>query len=373
MKITNHGAFAAQPFDTIDSTRGAKADRVAALALRAGKDTFDAAPATSWAQFAARRNAGVTASDITARSPAVPGRTGVSELNPFAANALPTKGRGAGILAEVDAKGATLPLGDDNATRLAGIRSEVEGQIGNHTGPESGPAGADVAVDWRAVNEAIAGGVVAGATGAAAVSLFTGGAATPTIPAAAATTGFLAGVATLTVELLKDMRTPDKSKKPDESKTDTPPAATPPPPTNADAKPAPAPKEKEEQDKSGSSFDPMRGSGRNYEAMREAYLGHADGTAFGARGTNTQGGAADSRKTNPGRDREGGEGPTGETQGPSINDFVLVADPARAARVDARVATLAEGRITGRVIITDPNADGGRPSGAQPKGNGLVR
>lgn len=46
----------------------------------------------------------------------------------------------------------------------------------------------------------------------------------------------------------------------------------------------------------------MRSSGRNYEAWREGYLGHADGTGVGARGTAVGAGAANPRNTKPGRD-----------------------------------------------------------------------
>jgi hypothetical protein len=140
-----------------------------------------------------------------------------------------------------------------------------------------------------------------------------------------------------------------------------------------DPPPPPPPPPPKVDEKATSSWDPMRSSGQSYEAYRQAYLGHADGTPVGARGTSVAAGASNPRNTNPGRE-QADERPGASTTLHSIGEVTLQADPMRGLKADTRAAKLrSEGGVSSRLIITDPDAEQARPGNAKPKSNGLVR
>lgn len=334
-------------------------------------------------------------------APAIPGRSRVSELNPFDASTLPTRGKGSGLAADLGAGvdlAAGVPIAPDQAARLAAMRAEQDASIGHSTGPDHGPSVADVAVNWDTVHGAMAAGAALGAAegviagmAATGATLGTGAPSIPLLAAGGAAKGaLLGGAGALLTELYSDYqnekREAEKKAKKDKEKSgstdktsankkktaEKPPAGVPP-----ESKPAPASESADAADagkKSG--LDPMlHGSGRNYEAWRGAYLGHADGTPFGARGTSTARSGADPRKTNPGRDQADMPSGRGPGVAPSLLGLTQPIDPMRSGEADARAAQLASmTRVSGRVIITDPDADTGSQTGTRaPKGNGLVR
>jgi hypothetical protein len=305
-------------------------------------------------------------------APAIPGRSRVSELNPFDASTLPTRGKGdvAAILDEVNSGGAYVPVGADRDARLAGIKSEVDGQIGNDTGPDHTKGVSSFAYDPNSKDPmgdaikhvmvegskgvakgALAGAAVAGLLGDGGGALLGAGVGAVVVGVTSAVEAAVDEAFDYTAEQLAQLQAKDKAAN-DKN------AATPPPKKADDKKDAP---------------DPMRGSGRNYEAWREVYLGHADGTGLGARGTAVGAGAANPRNTNPGRDRDAEDGPSQNSQTPSIADVAMAADPMRGAKQDARAEKLmGQAGVSGRHIITDPDAEENSGRG-RPKGNGLVR
>lgn len=356
-----------------------------------GVDSFGAGGARPWAATAAGSQVGFTPPG----APAIPGRARVSELNPFDASTLPTRGKGgvAAILDEVNSGGAYVPVGADRDARLAGIKSELDGQVGNYTGPDhtmgissfaydpnsKDPMGDAIKHVMVSGSKGVATGALAGAGLAALLSdaggALVGGAVGAVVGGVYGTVGGVVdevvdvGGVLLDQLMAKDKAANDKAKGAAES-------APPPPPPKADEPkketPPPPPPPKKDDDKKDAP-DPMRGSGRNYEAWREAYLGHADGTGVGARGTAVGAGASNPRNTNPGRDRDAEGGPSQNSQTPSIADVAMAADPMRGAKQDARAETLmSQARVSGRHIITDPDAEQNSGSG-RPKGNGLVR
>lgn len=326
-------------------------------------------------------------------------------MNPFAAHVAPSSGRG-GVLSDMEAgmdKGMTVPLGLDRAARSAAIRSEADSGIGNHTGPGGAASAGDLGLEVFGVNpvdvvanadfsgvtgamiNAGLGSAALGAAGAAALTGLSGGAAAPSIPLVTAQAGVSGAVGAglgKVSEAIWDSyqkekkKNEDKKKEPPAAGTPPPAGSTPPPEEKKADTPTPPPPEKaapeprEKKDPVGSTFDPMRG-GQTYEANRDAYLGHADGTPIGARGTGVAMGAADPRRTNPGRDGEQ-HAPTGDA-GRNVGAELTLTNETR-ARNDARAATLGNmQRVTGRVVITDANSDDNNGGGGRPKGNGLVR
>lgn len=396
---------------SIPNTVGGAGSRVPALdttalsQTEAGGDAFQrggSTSATAGTRLPRGGGAGGTPAGFTPPGPpTIPGRSHVSELNPFDASTLPTRGKGNGLAAELGAgvdHAAGVPIAPDQAARLAAMRAEQDASIGHATGPDHGPSVTDVAVNWDTVHGAMAAGAAIGAaegviTGMAATgaTLGTGAPSIPLLAAGGAAKGaLLGGAGALLTELYSDYqnekREAEKKAKKDKDKSastdktsankkktpEKPPAGVPPEP-----KPAPASESADAADagkKTG--LDPMlHGSGRNYEAWRGAYLGHADGTPFGARGTSTARSGADPRKTNPGRDQVDTPRGDGPRVAPSLLGLTQPVDPMRSGEADARGAQLASmSRVTGRVIITDPDADTSTQPGAKtPKGNGLVR
>jgi hypothetical protein len=394
MKIPN---VRVQSSITTQMDIGAKADKVADLA-KGASDSFEGKSSVPASPALTKRPASTPgAQQLPGGAPGVPGRRPANELNPFDAKSIPTSRDRAksGIQAELDAKGATLPMGMEHDARLASLKSEVESQIGNYTGPDDSKKVGDVAYNPNSsdpVGDAIEkmmrgageGSVGGAAAGAAVASIFSdaGGAL------AGGAVGFVVGgiggavgagvgeVFDYGSHKLDQMRAKDKAANEqtakDKEAKDKAAATTPPPKEEEKKEATPPPPPPAKEDKKDTP-DPMRGSGRNYEQWREAYLGHADGTPFGARGTDKGSGSVDPRKTNPGRDQGEDGAPSESGQGPSINDLVLVADPSRGAKVDARAAQLMQGgRVTGRHILTDPDAENKQGGSVRPRGNGLT-
>lgn len=379
---------------------GARTPAVAA----AGADTFErvAVPSTTAAGFPRGLGAPASPTGFTPpTAPSIPGRSRVSELNPFDASTVPTRGTGGSIAADLAAgvdHAVGVPIAPDQAARLAAMRAEQDASIGHYTGPDHAPSVGDVAVNWDNVYGAmLVGGAMGAAEGALAGMAATGatfGTGAPSIPllaaGGAAKGALFGGTTVLLTELYSDYQngkreeekkakkdnggstgktSADKKEKKAEEK---PPAGVAPEP-----KPAPASGNADAADAGKTSgLDPMlHGSGRNYEAWRDAYLGHADGTPFGARGTSTARSGADPRKANPGRDNADTPSGDGPRVAPSLLGLTQPIDPMRSGEADARAAQLASmSRVSGRVIITDPDADAtSQPGTRAPKGNGLVR
>jgi hypothetical protein len=335
-------------------------------------------------------------------APAIPGRSRVSEFNPFDASTLPTRGKGgvAAILEEVNSGGAYVPVGADRDARLAGIKSELDGQVGNYTGPDHTMGISSFAYDPNSKDpmgdaikhvvvsgsKGVATGAIAGAGLAALLSdaggALVGGAVGAVVGGVYGTVGGVVdevvdvGGVLLDQLMAKDKAANDKNAEAKDKSKGTAESAPPPPPPKADEpkkEPPPPPPPPKKADDKKDAPDPMRGSGRNYEAWREVYLGHADGTGVGARGTAVGAGAANPRNTNPGRDRDAEDGPSQSSQTPSIGDLAMAADPMRGAKQDARAEKLmSQARVSGRHIITAPDAEENSGSG-RPKANGLVR
>ena len=393
----------------------AKTQRAVDLASRARTDTFGTSTATTPAFDLAGRASAAASRDVAGLvgvtspgagpgggAPAVPGRRPANELNPFDASSLPSRGRGNGILAELELgrDPGAVSVQPDHDTRLAELRTELDDAVGLHSGPNHNPSAADVGVNWDNVHGAMIngaiGGAIGGLTAAATIAAASAGGAAPSAPiivlGAAAGGAIAAGYGTLAQEMYNDKREQDrkdaaaeaaKSKAPPPKPAPTPPpkmtpgsAAVPPPKDDKEKKdppPPPPPPPPKVDEKAMSSWDPMRSSGGSYEAYRQAYLGHADGTPIGARGTSVSSGASNPRNTNPGRDQADEQASTGAAPH-SVGEVTLQADPMRGLKADARAAKLRnEGGVSSRLIITDPDAEQARPGNTKPKSNGLVR
>ncbi len=321
-------------------------------------------------------------------APAVPGRSRVSELNPFDAQALPSRG-GGNVEADMEAgmsRGTTVPMGLDRDARRAGILAEADASVGNATGPEAQPGAVG---DWdlgkigdAAIEGAVAGGIVGGIAGGIM-------AGPPGALRGAVDGAWKTGLSKAVGETVRqgvgefrakraEAKKSEEEKKAEDKKADEKKAED----KKADEKKADDGKsgtektapDKGDESKKGDVGPGHHGDGRSYERNMEVYFGAARGTPFGLRDSGSAASsAADPRKTNPGRGDDEQEGPAEDAVLPSIHELTLSPDPDRGRRADARAAALLQtSRISGRVILTDSSAGDDHAAPKTPRGNGLV-